>query len=155
MELDVDGFAALLASRLAAIVPAGFRVELADDMLWFKSDEGKFPGQQGDYQVGSTGIRPQEDFTACTEHDGAPEECAADVARYALDALQDYIAEAIHDPWPGQRIMPEARAQVRDSMLYLWYGGADNPVLACAPIPLTGPEAFKAGLQDRHVPPPP
>jgi hypothetical protein len=55
-------------------------------------------------------------------------------ARHALDALQDYIAEAIHDPWPGQRTMPEPHAQVRDSALHLWYGPADDVVLACEPI---------------------
>jgi hypothetical protein len=139
MHVDVDGFAALLAARLAAIVPVGFHVELVEDMLWFKSDEGRFPGQQGDYSTGSTGIWPQEDFITCTEHDGTAEECAADVARHALDVLQDYVAEATHDPWPGQRTMPEPRAQVRGSMLHLWYGDADDAVLACEPIPLAGP----------------
>jgi hypothetical protein len=63
--------------------------------------------------------------------------CVADAARHALDVLQDYIAEATHDPWPGQRTMPEVRAQVRGSMLHLWYGGADDAVLACEPIPLS------------------
>jgi hypothetical protein len=32
--------------------------------------------------------------------------------------------------------MPDARAQVRGSMLHLWYGGADDAVLDCEPIPL-------------------
>jgi hypothetical protein len=85
MGVDPDGFAALLAARLAAIVPAGFHVTLEDDILWFRSDDGRFPGQQGDYHTGSTGI------------------------------------------WP----------QVRGSMLHLWYGTADDVVLACEPIPLS------------------
>ena len=139
MDIDADGFAALLAAGLAAIVPDGFQVELADDMLWFRSDQGRFPGQQGDYNVGSTGIWPREDFTTCLTHEGTAEQCAADIARHALDVLQDYIAEAIHEPWPGQRVMPEPRAQVRDSILHLWYGGTDDVVLACEPIPLAGP----------------
>ena len=80
--------------------------------------------------------RPQEDLTTCLEYGGTGEECAADAARHALDALQDYIAEAIHDPWPGQRTMPEPHAQVRDSALHLWYGPADDLVLACEPMPL-------------------
>ncbi len=140
MDVDVDAFAALLAARLAAIVPEGFHVTLAGDMLWFRSDQGRFPGQQGDYNVGSTGTWPQQDFMTCTEYEGTAEECAADVARHALDVLQDYIAEAIHEPWPGQRAMPEPRAQVRGSVLHLWYGGPAGVVLACEPIPLAVPE---------------
>ncbi len=84
----------------------------------------------------SAGIWPQEDLSTCLEYEGTGEECAADAARHALDALQDYIAEATHDPWPGQRTMPEPHAQVRDSTLYLWYGPADDVVLACEPLPL-------------------
>lgn len=139
MGVDVDGFAALLAARLAAIVPDGFHVELADEMLWFRSDQGRFPGQQGDYNAGAAGIRLHEDFTTCTQYERTAEECAAIVARHALDALQDYIAEAIHEPWPGRRVMPEPRAQVRGSVLHLWYGGPDDVVLACEPISLGGP----------------
>jgi hypothetical protein len=139
MDMDVDGFAVLLAARLAAIVPDGFHVELTDDMLWFTSDQGRFPGQQGNYRVGATGIRPHEDFITCTADEGTAEECAAHVAWHALDVLQDYIAEAIHEPWPGQRTMPEARAQARGSVVHLWYGGTDDEVLACEPISLAGP----------------
>ena len=136
MDVDPDRFAALLAARLAAIVPDGFHVTLEGDMLWFRSDRGRFPGQQGDYNTGSAGIWPQEDLSTCLEYEGTGEECAADAARHALDALQDYIAEATHDPWPGQRTMPEPHAQVRDSTLYLWYGAADDVVLACESLPL-------------------
>jgi len=136
MDVDPDRFVALLAARLAAIVPDGFHVTLEGDMLWFRSDQGRFPGQRGDYNTGSAGIWPREDLGTCLEYEGTGEECAADAARHALDALQDYIAEAIHDPWPGHRTMPEPYAQVRDSALHLWYGGADDPVLACEPIPL-------------------
>jgi hypothetical protein len=78
----------------------------------------------------------QGDLLTCLEYDGTAEECAADAARHALDALQDYIAEATHDPWPGERTMPEPHAEVRGSMLHLWYGAADDVVLACQPMPL-------------------
>jgi len=65
-------------------------------MLWFRSDEGRFPGQQGDYHTGSTGIWPREDSLTCVKYHGSAEECGADAGRHALDALQDYIAEATH-----------------------------------------------------------
>jgi hypothetical protein len=142
--VDVDGFAARLAARLAAIVPDGFQVELAGDMLWFRSDPGRFPGQQGDYTVGSTGIWPHEDFLTCAGNEGTAAECAAEVARHALDVLQDYVAEAIHEPWPGRRAMPEPRAHVQGSILHLWYGDAEDVVLACEPIPLASPGTVAA-----------
>jgi hypothetical protein len=112
MEVDPDRFAAVLAARLAAIVPDGFQVTLEDDMLWFRSEPGRFPGQLGNYHVGSTGLWPQEHLLTCLGYDGTAEECAADVAQRALDVLQDYVAEATHDPWPGLRRMPEPHAQV-------------------------------------------
>jgi hypothetical protein len=46
MDVDVDGFASPLAARLAAIVPDGFHVELAGDMLWFRCTE--YEGRYGD-----------------------------------------------------------------------------------------------------------
>ncbi len=54
-------------------------------------------------------------------------------------SVQDYIDEASHDPWPGDRTPPRAYAQVRGLMLHLWYGGSEitsDVVLACEPIAL-------------------
>ena len=56
VEADVENLMLILAQRLAAIVPAGFRVEAADGMLWYSAEEGRFPGQLGDYWVGRAGI---------------------------------------------------------------------------------------------------
>jgi hypothetical protein len=58
-------------------------------------------------------------------------------AAQALDELQDYINEATHDPWPGNRAAPRAHAQICGPMLHLWYGDPGNPVLACEPILVT------------------
>jgi hypothetical protein len=72
-------------------------------------------------------------------HGETDEERMAGVAAQALDELQDYVDEATHDPWPGDRTPPRACAQVRGDMLHLWYSGPDQvnrPVLACEPIPL-------------------
>lgn len=137
VEVDLDKLTLILAGRMAAIVPAGFHVQAADGMLWYSADEGRFPGQLGDFRVGASGTYVRENFDAhgMTDADGI-----AGVAAQALDELQDYIDEATHDPWPGDRTPPRAYAQVRDRMLHLWYGGADissGPVLACQPIPLT------------------
>jgi hypothetical protein len=137
MDVDADKLAATLARRMAAIVPDGFHVETADGMLWYSADEGRFPGQLGDYMVGKAGSQVRESFRSYSEPD---EERIAAVAAQALDELQDYIDEATHDPWPGESKPPGAYAQVRDRVLYLWYGGSDMPgdaVLSCEPISLT------------------
>jgi hypothetical protein len=122
-----------LAGRLAAIVPAGFHVQARDGMLWYYADQGRFPGQPGDYRTGQAGtyVRDNLGVYGDTDADGV-----TGVAARALDELQDYVSEATHDPWPGTRAQPRPYARIRDAMLHLGYGDPDAPVLACAPIPL-------------------
>jgi len=47
MVVNADYLTTALADRLAAIVPAGFRVRASGGMLWYSADDGRFPGQQG------------------------------------------------------------------------------------------------------------
>lgn len=131
--MDVDALTALLADRLAAIVPAGFHVQARDGMLWYSADPGRFPGQQGDYRTGQAATYVRDNLGADGQT-GADD--LAGVAAQALDELQDYISEATHDPWPGTRAQPRPHARIRDGMLHLGYGDPDAPILACAPIPL-------------------
>jgi len=58
------------------------------------------------------------------------------VSRHALDELQDYVDEATHDPWPGRIRPPEARAEIRESRLHLWFADSGEIVAECEPIPL-------------------
>jgi|SRR5579864_7340287 hypothetical protein len=121
---------------MAAIVPAGFHVEAGDGMLWYSADEGRFPGQLGNYGVGKSGTFVRDKFDG---HGGTVADRLAGAAAQALDELQDFVDEASHDPWPGERTTPRPYAQVRDELLHLWYGGPDitSPVvLAWQPIPL-------------------
>jgi len=136
VDTDLDKLALILAQRLAAVVPDGFHVEAAAGMLWYSADEGKFPGQDGSYRVGRSGTYVRDNFGALGQTD---EERTAGVVAQALDELQDYISEATHDPWPGQRAQPRARAQVRGRMLLAWYEGTEpssGVVLAIEPVPL-------------------
>jgi hypothetical protein len=136
VNVDLDKLTVVLADRMASILPDGFHVEATQGMLWYSADEGRFPGQLGDYQVGRSGTYVRDNFTA---HGDSEEDRIAGVAAQALDELQDYIDEATHEPWPGVSTPPRAHAQVRDRMLHLWYGGPDadnDAVLACAPVPL-------------------
>jgi len=136
VAVDLDKLTLILAGRMAEIVPAGFHVEAADGMLWYSADPGRFPGQLGNYRVGRSGTYVRENFDA---HGQTDEERIAGVAAQALDEFQDYIDEATHDPWPGERTQPRAHAQIRGQMLRLWYGGREissDAVLACDPIPM-------------------
>ena len=136
VDVDEDKLAIVLAARMAAIVPAGFHVQAADGMLWYSADEGRFPGQLSNYCVGKSGTFVRDNFDG---HGDRAEDRLAGAAAQALDELQDYVDEASHDPWPGERTPPRPYAQVRGELLHLWYGGPDitSPViLACQPIPL-------------------
>ena len=131
MMTDIDRLTSLLADRLAAIIPDGFHIEATDGMLRYSCDDSRFPGQLGNYHVGTAGTYIRVNF----ESRGLTE-----VAEQALDELQDYIDEATRDPWPGDRTPPRPHAQIRDGALHMWYGGADpiaQAVLACEPIPLS------------------
>ena len=138
MNVDPDRLTEVLAGRLAAIVPDGFYVRGMDGMLWYSAEAGRFPGQLGDYHVGGSGTYVRDNLEAC-EETGTPEQAVASVAWWALDQLQDFVDEASHDPWPGERTPPHPYAEIRDRALHLWYGGDDSTspvVLACEPVPL-------------------
>jgi hypothetical protein len=133
MTVDVDALCALLADRLAGIVPAGFHVAAADGMVRYSADEGRFPGQSG--HVGRSGTYVRDNFGLYGDTD---QDNIAGAGVQALDELQDYVSEATHDPWPGTTSQPPPRARISDAMLHLWYG--DPAVLTCEPIPLAAVE---------------
>jgi hypothetical protein len=132
--MNPDDLARLLADRFQQIGPPGFHVHAADGMLWYSSDEGRFPGQQNDYHVGRSGTYVRDNFS---RHGATLEDHIVGVSTQALDELQDYIDEATHDPWPGQTTPPEAQAEIRGSRLHLWFADSEAVVVAeCEPIPL-------------------
>ncbi len=91
----------MLAAQMTAIIPDGFRVDSADGMLWYSAEEGRFPGQSGDYQQpGCSGTAVRVNLEGGSRADDS---ALARIAALALDDLQDYIDEATHEPWPAQR----------------------------------------------------
>jgi hypothetical protein len=134
--VDVDRLIALLADRLAGIVPDGFRIEADGAMLRFSAEQGRFPGQSGSYDVGPSGSHVSQYFEV---HPGTVADRLVGVGVRVLDDLQDYVSEATHDPWPGRTAQPTPQGELREGQLRLWYGGRHGrqAVLACAPIPLT------------------
>jgi len=134
--MDPDDLARLLADRLQQIVPPGFHVDADEGMLWYSSDEGRFPGQTNSYQAGLSGTYVRDNFPF---HGDTLEDHIVGVSRQALDELQDYVDEASHAPWPGRTRPPEARAEIRESRLYLWFGDSGSVFAECEPIPLDLP----------------
>jgi hypothetical protein len=131
--MNPDDLARLLADRLQKLVPHGFHVDAADGLLWFSSDEGRFPGQTNNYRVGRFGMHVRDSFPL---HGDTLEDHIVGVSRQAPDDLQDYVDEAAHDPWPGRVRPPEARAEIRDSRLRLWFDDSGAVVAECEPIQL-------------------
>jgi hypothetical protein len=115
--------AQLLADRLNEIAPPGFRV-VADGGMLFYSATGTVRA------AGTSGTHVRDNFDY-----GQPlAERIRAVSEQALDEFQDYVDEATTEPWPGQRQVPRAHAEVRSSRVHLWYGPADAPILECGPI---------------------
>lgn len=132
--MDADHLGHLLVDRLTKIVPPGFHVAYSDDgLLWYSSDPGRFPGQTGDYRVGQTGVHLRDNFPVWGQTD---DERAVNACVEALHSLQDYIDEATHDPWPGDRTPPRPYAEIRGAEVALGYGTPDAPLLECDPIAL-------------------
>ena len=134
--MDADGLVRELADRFRAVVPPGFRVAVGSGgVVRFSCDEGRFPGQLGDFQPGTAGTRLRSNLV---DVPGSPVERVEAAARQALDDLQDYVDEVSHQPWPGVRRPPSARAQVRRGLLHCWYEAGDRVVLELDPVPLGG-----------------
>jgi len=133
VDADLDALTVLLADRLATVVPAGFYVKAADGMLRYTCDEGRFPGQQGNYHCGEAGTFVRDNFGL---HGETEADNIVGAATQALDELQDYVSEATHDPWPGTRSQPSPYARISGGTLQLGYGDRGDVVLGCAPIQL-------------------
>lgn len=132
--MDGDELGRTLEDRLTRVIPSGFYVAYSDDgLLTYSSDPGRFPGQSGSYQAGSSGTYVRRNFALWA---GTDSERIVGVCRQVLDELQDYIDEATHDPWPGGRTPPRPYAEIRGAAVVLGYGTPELPVLECAPIPL-------------------
>lgn len=131
--MDGDELGRILEDRLRKIVPPGFYVLYSDDgRLVYSSDPGRFPGQTGSYRAGQTVVYLRDNFTLWGQTD---EERLVNACIEALHALQDYVDQATHDPWPGDRTPPRPYAEFRDARVTLGYGTPGTPVLECDPFP--------------------
>jgi len=135
MAVDVKNLTALLAAGLDAKVPAGFRVKADDGKLLYSADEERFPAQHGHHHARRSDTNVRRIFAL---HGKTDEDRIVGTAVQVLDDLRDYIQASGHDSWPVAGNPPRSHAQIRASVLHLWYGDHDNVVLECEPIQVPG-----------------
>ncbi len=113
-----------LVGRLTPAVPAGFTMEIrefgASVSAGVVDPDGWFSGHAW------FRVHAEDEIVAF----------AAGRAEATLDAIQDHIAEATGDPWPGSGALPPPFVEVTHTVLRLGYGPSNAPVLELEPIPL-------------------
>jgi hypothetical protein len=128
LHVSSHDLAVALARRLDDVAPAGVTVRAqASDLAVLHA--GRVVGISGAPAILETVEALQE-----------PAENLETAVRAALSAVQDYIADATTEPWPGTGGMqPNPDARVEASSVSMWFGPEDAPVLRLPPIDLTAP----------------
>ena len=128
--MDFDRLGEAMAVHLNAVAPLGIHIRYqADGMLWFTYDfEGVYGNPAvGEHFRGSLELRPGEPFEAWVR----------EVCETTLDHFQDFVNEMTATPWPGERTVPSAHAQLIGSKIALFYGDAQAPTLRCGEIEIS------------------
>lgn len=136
--------AAALAERLAAVIPAPFRVQAEGGWVSGYEDD------RWDCSSDVAGVLDQ-DLSATREDGWEPEEWpfvdrVVSISYNVLSSVQDMIAETTTEPWPrlpgGGMANPGSRADA--TRLYLWYGpdekSEEGAVLLLTPVDLAALE---------------
>ena len=128
LHVSSHDLAVALARRLDDVAPAGVTVRAQASGLAVLH-AGRVVGISGAPAI-------LETVEALRE----PDENLETAVRAALSAVQDYIAEATTEPWPGTGGgQPNPDARVEASTVSMWFGPEDAPVLRLPPIDLTAP----------------
>jgi hypothetical protein len=74
------------------------------------------------------------------EQDEAFEDNVATAVWSVLSGIQDYISEALKEPWPpnqsAPRELPVPEVGIAGGFIRAWYGSEKSPILALDPIPI-------------------
>jgi hypothetical protein len=117
--------AAALAERLNEVAPPGFIVDAQDAELVIYHN-GDILGVSGAPAI-------METVEAIKE----PRANLETAVRASLSGVQDYIAEAVTEPWPGAGgNQPNPDAKVDGATVTMWFGDEHDPVLRLRPIRL-------------------
>jgi hypothetical protein len=128
--MDFDRIGEAMADRLNAVAPWGIRIRYqADGELCYTCE---FEGAYGNSSAGehfrdNLELRPGEPLY----------EWVRKVCETTLDHFQDFVNEMTATPWPGERTVPSAHAELIGSEIVLFYGGPEAPKLRCGVIDLS------------------
>jgi hypothetical protein len=126
LSVSSRDLAVALADRLNDIVPPGFVVRAQDSDLVVIHD-GQVVGVSG-------GPTIMDNANAIMY----PRENLETAVRATLSGVQDYIAEATTEPWPGSGgTQPNSDARVDDDRVQMWFGSEEAPLIRLRPIDLT------------------
>lgn len=149
-----------IAVRIAPWLPSGLQVSQDSGTLWI-TDGVRSSGtplsailEPSVFFVpdGRPGINPIEaPIEAPTDDAADARSSEVDVdevhssivvaATNALSRLQDFVSESLATPWPddphaaSSRSLPQIEVEWTGRTLSIWFGDADDPVLALPPIP--------------------
>ncbi len=128
LRVSSHDLAEALARRLDDVAPAGVTVRAqASDLAVLHA--GRVVGISGAPAILETVEALQE-----------PAENLETAVRAALSSVQDYIADATTEPWPGTGgRQPNPDARVEANTVSMWFGPENAPVLRLPPIDLTAP----------------
>jgi hypothetical protein len=127
MQVSSQDLAEALARRLDEVAPARIAVRA----------QGSDVAVLHNGQV--VGISGAPAILETVEALKEPRENLETAVRATLSGVQDYIADATTEPWPGiggQQPNPDAR--VNEETVSMWFGAEDAPVLRLPPIDLPG-----------------
>jgi hypothetical protein len=117
VAMDFDRLGKAIAERLNAVAPLGFHILYqADGKLCYTCDfEGAY------------GLRPGEPIEAW----------AREVCEFTLGNFQDFVDQMTATPWPGERSVPSAHAELIGAEIVLFYGDPESPTLRCGVVDLS------------------
>ena len=129
LSVSSHDLAVALADRLNEVTPSGITVRVHEGSGLAVLQDGEVVGISGAPAILET-VEALRD----------PKENLETAVRAALSGVQDYIAHATTEPWPGAGgSQPNPDARVEPNAIHMWFGPADTPVLSLPPIDLIRP----------------
>lgn len=128
--MDFDRLGEAMADRLNAIASLGIHIRYQTDGKLCYSCE--FEGAYGNSSAGEN-FRDNLELRSVEPID----EWVREVCETTLDQFQDFVNEVTATPWPGERAVPSAHAELSGSEIVLFYGGPEAPTLRCGVIHLS------------------
>ena len=120
-----DQFRAEFARRLNEVLPEGFHATPGSDDIELDAPDG----------LGTSG------WTGLVDRDPANLESYIAAGWNVLSGFQDCVVMTLREGWPMETTTPEYRmaypgSKVEGTVLYLWYGPEESPVVRLRPIDL-------------------